>query len=381
MSTKIKKILILNWKDIEHPRAGGAEIVTHKIAKEMVKNGHDVTFLTARYKNSKEKDNIHGIKIIRLGNTITHYPLAIWYYLKNLKNQFDIIIEEVNTIPYFINLVKGKEKVVLYYNMLARKIWFYQFFQPFSTMGYLLEPLYTFFQSRFNNQVLTISESSKKDLLRFGFKSKNIHIFSMWQENPALKKVQDSLQKEEKFTVLFHGSLRPMKRPIQVFKAYKIFLEKLDKESLETSSTQLWVSGAGSKLELENYAWKNEFLDKVTFFGKTTEQEKLELMQKSTVLAVSSLKEGWGLIVTEANSMATPAIALDVDGLRDSAGLKGNFVVKNCAQAMAEKFFELYQIFSKQPEKYQEIRKEALNSSKQLSFKKAYKEFMQVVLE
>ena len=31
----------------------------------------------------------------------------------------------------------------------------------------------------------------------------------------------------------------------------------------------------------------------------------------------TSVKEGWGLIVTEAGSQGTPAIVYDVDGLRD----------------------------------------------------------------
>lgn len=373
------KILILNWKDIQHPKAGGAEVVTHSLAKEMAKNGHQVTLLTARYKNSKAKDEIDGVEVVRTGNLITHYPLAIWYYLKHFRNKFDIIIEEVNTIPYFINFFKGKEKVFLYYNMLAREIWFYQFFQPLSTLGYLLEPFYTFIQSRFKNLVLTISESSKQDLLRFGFKADKIKIFSMWTANSPLRNLRDSKPKEETFTILFHGSLRPMKRPIEVFKAYKIFLEILAKKEENPNKTQLWVSGGGDKLELENYAWKQEFLDQVKFFGRTSEQQKLELMQKSSVLAVSSLKEGWGLIVTEANSMATPAVALDVDGLRDSAGKAGNFVVENSANQMAEKFYKLYQIFTKEPKKYNQIRKKALESSKELNFERGYREWMEII--
>ena len=138
MLKKTDKILIFNWKDIKHPKAGGAEIVTHKLAKEMVKNGNEVTLITAKYKNSSKLDEIDGIKIVRLGNIFTHYPLAILYYLKNLKDKFEIIIEEVNTIPYFINFFKGKEQIFLYYNMLAREIWFYEFFKPLSILGFLI---------------------------------------------------------------------------------------------------------------------------------------------------------------------------------------------------------------------------------------------------
>jgi glycosyltransferase involved in cell wall biosynthesis len=379
MLKKTDKILIFNWKDIKHPKAGGAEIVTHKLAKEMVKNGNEVTLITAKYKNSSKLGEIDGIKIVRLGNIFTHYPLAILYYIKNLKDKFEIIIEEVNTIPYFINFFKGKEQVFLYYNMLAREIWFYEFFKPLSILGFLIEPFYTWIQSRFENTILTISESSKQDLIKFGFKPEKIKIFGMWTEQKPLLNIQDSLPKEDVFTILFHGSLRNMKRPIEVLKSYKIFLEILKKENKDKNQTQLWISGGGDIKELENYSWKQEFLEKVKFFGRTTNQEKLDLMQKATVLAATSLKEGWGLIVTEANSMGTPAIALDVDGLRDSAGLEGNFVVENKAQKMAEKFYELFQVFKNKPKEYQKIREKALKSSQKLTFEKAYQEFIEII--
>jgi len=41
-------------------------------------------------------------------------------------------------------------------------------------------------------------------------------------------------------------------------------------------------------------------------------------MSKSEAIIVASVKEGWGLIVTEANALGTAAIVYDVDGLRDS---------------------------------------------------------------
>lgn len=37
------RILWLNWKDIRHPEAGGAEVYTHEIAKRLVEKGYEVT--------------------------------------------------------------------------------------------------------------------------------------------------------------------------------------------------------------------------------------------------------------------------------------------------------------------------------------------------
>ena len=59
---------------------------------------------------------------------------------------------------------------------------------------------------------------------------------------------------------------------------------------------------------------------RVTLFGRTSDDQKLELMRRASVLVSTSVKEGWGLIVTEANSMGSPAIVYDADGLRSAAG-------------------------------------------------------------
>jgi Glycosyltransferase len=56
-----------------------------------------------------------------------------------------------------------------------------------------------------------------------------------------------------------------------------------------------------------------------------------------------SIREGWGLVVTESNSMGTPVIAYDVNGLRDSVldGRNGILVNDNTPEALAKSALEL----------------------------------------
>jgi len=367
-----KKILWFNFKDIKHPEAGGAEIVTHEIGKKLVQEGHEVTLISPMFQGSEQSEIVDGIKIIRVGKSkLGHYPAAIKYYLQNLKNKFDIIIEEVNTIPYFINFFTGKEQVFLYYNQLAREIWFYQMRQPLSLIGYIIEPIYTWIQSIFNNKVITISESSKQDLMRFGFQAKNIDLMTMFYQSKPLEKYAPE-SKEKTFTVLFNSSLRPMKRPIEVFKAFDILAKKHDK-------VQLWVSGGGDQTELKEFAKTNNFLDKVTFFGFTPEEKKLQLMQSASVLCSTSLKEGWGLIVTEANTMATPAIVYDVDGLRDSARAGDNWVVQPNPEALAAELENLYAIFNEDRVMYDQKCEEVLEKSYNNTIEQCYADFKGIV--
>ncbi|MGH9877929.1 MAG: hypothetical protein ACRD5H_09840, partial [Nitrososphaerales archaeon] len=73
-------ILILNRRDITNPRAGGAEVYIHEVAKRLVKFYAIVMFSSA-FSNCKSEEVIDGIKIVRCGNEFTVYLLALFYYL------------------------------------------------------------------------------------------------------------------------------------------------------------------------------------------------------------------------------------------------------------------------------------------------------------
>ncbi|MCW2930932.1 MAG: hypothetical protein JWM19_1894, partial [Actinomycetia bacterium] len=50
------------------------------------------------------------------------------------------------------------------------------------------------------------------------------------------------------------------------------------------------------------------------------EEEKRERLGRAHALVATSVREGWGLVVTEAAASSTVAIGYDVAGLRDSIG-------------------------------------------------------------
>src|SRR5207302_11388627 len=58
--------------------------------------------------------------------------------------------------------------------------------------------------------------------------------------------------------------------------------------------------------------------DRVQFLGRISSRDKRQEMARAHMLLLASVREGWGLVVTEANSFGTPAVAYDVAGLKDS---------------------------------------------------------------
>jgi glycosyltransferase involved in cell wall biosynthesis len=95
---------------------------------------------------------------------------------------------------------------------------------------------------------------------------------------------------------------------------------------------------------------------------------------------VTSVKEGWGLIVTEAGSQATPAIVYDVDGLRDSVTNRETGIIvklgKNINQ-MKEEIMNLY----KNKDLLKKLSANTLENSKKYSLENTLKAFKNVIFE
>src|SRR5271156_2792010 len=106
------RILILNWRDISNPGAGGAELAVDNIARELARRGHKITIFTSAYKGCKKEENLKYARIVRDGTIHTVYIKAYFYYMKN-RNRFDAIIESVSSVPFFTPLYAKDKKLVI----------------------------------------------------------------------------------------------------------------------------------------------------------------------------------------------------------------------------------------------------------------------------
>lgn len=366
------KILWLSWKDKQHPYAGGAEVVLHELCKRLIAEGHEVTILTARYTGAKKYDHLDGAKVVRIGtNSYTHSFLALAYYLRHFRNQFDVIVDVVNTAPYLASLFRGNAKHLLFYHQLARKIWFYETKRPLSWLGYyLLEPGATFLLSHFGNgKIITISNSSKHDLIRHGFKSDRIAVISQGIELQPVKNL-DKIKKYSQPTLLSLGTIRPMKGTAEQIKAFELAKPKIKNLKLKVAGGAVGEYGQKVLNMIENSPYAKD----IEYLGKVNQKQKIELMRRSHLILVSSVKEGWGLIVTEAASQGTPAVVYDVDGLRDSVQhqVTGLISRANTPGAMATQIIRALQ----DSKLYTKLRQEAWTWSHQITFDKSYKDFM-----
>lgn len=367
------KILWLTWKDQFHPEAGGAEVICRELTKRLASDGHEVTLLTCGYEGALPIDTSNGIQTIRVGNNrYAHTFQALGYYMRHLRGKFDVVIEEVNAAPYFSVFFGRRSRRFLLFHQLERKVWFYETKFPLSTLGhYLLEPIAARLLSLSKTPVITVSDSTRQDLARHGFAPSRTSIIS---EGVEIEPLLD-LNGQEKYrrpTVLSLGAMRAMKRTLHQVKAF-------ERAKKAIPDLQMKIAGQATSdyaKEVLKYIEDSPYSDDIQYLGKVSREEKRLLMQRSHLITVTSVKEGWGLIVTEAASQGTPAVVYNIDGLRDSVRHDETGVVTpERPEALADGIINLLD----NPKRYRRLRQAAWEWSKSITFDQSYKDFTQII--
>lgn len=363
------KVLWMTWKDRSHPRSGGAEIVNEELGKRLARAGHEVVFLVAGFGQAGEEEVRDGFRIIRLGDHYTVYWQAFRYYQKHFQGWADVVIDELNTMPFFCRFYV-KERTFFFPHQLCREVWFYQMPFPLSIIGYCLEPLYLWLLRGY--EVITVSLSTKNDLLRYGFQADQIHIIPEGIEIDRAPDIR-ALAKYDRPTLLSLGSIRAMKRTKHQIEAFTLAKQTLPNLQMKIAGDAQSVYGS----EVLRMIAKSPYRTDIEFLGRVSKERKIELMQKSHLILVTSVKEGWGLIVTEAASQGTPAVVYDVDGLRDSVthGVTGLIARENTKNGLAEAIVRLL----KNPEEYAKIRNNAYQASQKFTFDASYEHFFRIL--
>lgn len=367
------KILWLTWKDHRHPGWGGAEVVLRELSQRLVHDGHDVTWLTCSYPGAAAHEQVDGINIIRVGsNRYAHSFQALAYYVRHLRGQFDIIIEVVNTAPYFSVFFAGGAKKFLLYHQLAREIWFHETKPPLSHFGFsVLEPMACRLLSWAGAPAITVSESTRRDIARFGFRPERTSVISEGIEIEPVANLQ-STKKYQRPTLLSFGAVRSMKRTLDQVAAFELAKKHIPRLQLKVAGD---ISGTYGQKVLDRIT-HSPFARDIEVLGRVSKADKITIMRRAHLTMQTALKEGWGLTITEAASQGTPAVAYDVDGLRDSirAGQTGMLTPAN-PEALSRAIVKLL----KDRKLYKRMREAAWRWSQQLTFDQSYQDFKTVL--
>lgn len=303
---KSERILIFNWRDTRHKWAGGAEVYVQELAKNWVKSGKSVTIFCGNDGNAPRNQVIDGVQIVRRGGFYTVYIWAFIYYILRFRGKFDVIVDAENGIPFFTPFYTNTHKLLLIHhvhqNVFRKNLKF-----PFVHLALFLEAKLMPFAYR-NTQVITVSESSKKEIMRLKLTKTEPVIIHNGVDLKTFKPGRES----QTPLILYVGRL-------QKYKSLHVLINAASEILKTFPSAKIVIAGEGEEKEsLQNYAKLLGLDKKIIFKGRVTHEEKISLMQSAWVFVNPSFMEGWGITTIEANACGTPAVASHVPGLRDS---------------------------------------------------------------
>lgn len=325
-SKKSLRILLVNWRDIKNPEAGGAEVHLHEVATRLVKNGFSVIQYSHLFLKAEKSEVIDGVQVFREGgkflfNFTVGFKIGSWCR----KNKIDVVLDDSNKIAFLLPWLSPVPVVAQIHHIFGRVL-FRETAWPMALYVLAFESIMPTVYRRV--QVLTGSKSSQKELQDKGFGKVDIAPegvdLNLYQPKNGGAKLGNR--------ILYVGRIKKYKGLDVILKAAA---------SLKTLVPDLEVDIAGSGDDiprLKSLASSLGMESWTHFLGFVSEAKKVELYSQSRLVVNSSLKEGWGLTSIEANACGTPVVATDVPGLCDSVknGETGFLVPFGDVNAFAE---------------------------------------------
>lgn len=366
-------VLFLSWRDIKSPKYGGAEICTYEMMRYADLSILRIIHFSPMFDGANSIEYIDGITYIRKGNILS----LIWeckkFYAIN-KNNIDYVVDQCNTYRFFTKFWVEHKKRIFFIHQLTREIWDVQLKFPFNKIGKLIEnPM---LKMNKDDLTITVSESTKKDLEAIGFKPQKIKLiqsainFEPWNKEAFYKK-------ELMPTFIYVGRFAKYKGIDTCISAFGEF-KKINNDA------KLWIVGKKDDKYIERSLAPiclqyGLLIDKdIVFYGFVTEDKKLELMSRAHLLLFPSIREGWGLIITEAAVVGTPSIVFNSPGIVDAVdfGNAGYIAKRNDYKGICETMVNAIE----DKITYEKMRDNAYAFSSRFKWEDTGREFTNIVL-
>jgi glycosyltransferase involved in cell wall biosynthesis len=300
------RILVLNWQDHQNPQAGGAELHLKEIFSRIVARGHSVDLLCSSWEDAPPRAKLDGIEVHRVGTRQTYPFLAHGYYAAQLAgNNYDVVIEDLNKVPLYTPMWRVNKLVALVHHLFGATV-FREAPLPLAAAVWLSEkPLGALYR---DVPFQAVSVSTADDLVARGIPRGSIRIIYNGVDSARL--TPNAAERSATPLFVYLGRLKKYKRVDVVLRAFA---------GLSVPSATLEIAGTGDyRAPLERLVKSLHLEDRVKFLGFIPEDQKIHLLRRAWASTLASPKEGWGISNLEAAACATPVIAANSPGIRES---------------------------------------------------------------
>src|SRR3954454_8629092 len=302
-----RHVVFLSWRDTRNPEGGGAERYLEAMAHGLVARGCRVTVFSAAFAGAPPTETADGIRFVRRGSKTTVYAQGVWALLRRRFGRVDLVVDVQNGLPFFTRMVTRKPVVVLVHHV-HREQWPVVYPGTMGKVGWWIERRIAPFLYR-RCQYVTGSRATRDELTTLGVDPERVAVVHYGTDQP--RPVEAG--KTPCPSVCVVGRLVPHKRVEHAIDAVVELRDELPGLTLTVVGSGWWEH------VLHEYVERRGATDVVRFLGQVDETAKEQVYEESWVLALPSLKEGWGLVVGAAALAGTPTIAYSsAGGTRES---------------------------------------------------------------
>ena len=313
----LRRIDVVAWRDYDDPEAGGSELHAHRVISAWSRAGLDVSMTTSSVPDARRVVRRDGYKVIRRAGRYSVFPRSILSGALGRIGSGDGMVEIWNGMPFFSPLWSRSPQITFLHHVHA-EMWKMVLPRGMAEVGHALEhrvapPCYR------RSRIVTLSESSRREIIdRLDLPAERITVvppgveprFTPGGERSSVPLVVavGRLVPVKQFTMLIEALIR-LKAHHPELRAV-IAGEGYERPLLEE---RIRSAGAGAWIELPG------FVDDAAL---------VDLYRSAWVVASSSLREGWGMTVTEAGACGTPAVVTRIGGHEDAVddGVSGLLV-------------------------------------------------------
>lgn len=359
-----KHVLFCNWRDTRNPEGGGSERYVERIAEGLVEQGHEVTIFCAAHGHAPARETRNGVNYIRRGGKLDIYVRAFLGILFHRFGKIDLVVDVQNGLPFFTRLATRKPVVVLVHHV-HREQWPVVYPGLMGKVGWWIESRLAPRIYR-HSKYVAVSTATRDELIELGVDAERISI--VHNGNDLAPDVVTTRSDEPRISIV--GRLVPHKQVEHAIDAVAALTADFPTLILDVVGAGWWEE------ELRAYAQAMGVAERVEFHGFVDDQAKHEIYARSWLLALPSLKEGWGIVIGEAGSHSTPTIAYhSAGGTTESIDHKDSGVLVHSKAEFVEAARELIE----NEEWCRFLGQGALEKSHKYTWANSQREFAQVL--
>lgn len=303
----LRKIDVVAWRDFDDPEAGGSELHAHRILSAWSHAGLKVCMTTSTVPGAWPFMRREGYMVTRRVGRYSIFPRTMISGVLGHLGSGDGLVEIWNGMPFFSPLWASCPRIVFLHHVHA-EMWKMVLPKGMAEAGnaieqYLAPPVYR------RTQIITLSSSSKREIVeRLRLPARNVTVVPPGVESHF----SPGTTRSEVPLVVAVGRLVPVKR-------FELLIETLVKLKPNHPELQAVIAGEGyERPMLEELIRKEGAQEWISLPGYVDQAELIDLYRRAWVVASSSLREGWGMTVTEAGACGTPSVVTRISGHEDA---------------------------------------------------------------